>query len=66
MCFAMALVTVTLLTLQQEKSDVSLLMENVEALAQEESGGDVLCVGQGTKHCPYNDGEVIGGEAGAN
>lgn len=36
----------------------SLVLENVEALANYESGGNVFCIGVGSVDCPINHSKV--------
>lgn len=35
-----------------------LLLNNIEALAADEGGGNVFCIGSGTVDCPINDTKV--------
>lgn len=44
--------------IRQPKDLDALLLDNVEALAAGEAGGDGDCVGSGSVVCPFNNTEV--------
>lgn len=53
-----AIIAICLYFNYNKKTVSPLLLENIEALASGESGGDVTCIGFGTVDCPISSIKV--------
>lgn len=53
-----AVITASIYLTHNKKETTPLLLENIEALANGEHGGDIFCVGIGSVDCPLNDTKV--------
>lgn len=53
-----AVITASIYLTYNKREAAPLLLENIEALASGESGGDISCIGFGSVDCPLNDMKV--------